>query len=145
MSTTPLDPSATEAAPQTAATETAAAVLRRLEAAWNAGDGQGFGAPYAADAAFVNIRGEHHRGRDAIAGGHAGIFATIYAGSTNRMELVDARHVADDVIVATSRNTLDVPSGPLAGIHAATSTSVLVRVGETWQIAVTHNTLEATR
>ena len=61
------------------------------------------------------------------------------------MELVDARHVADDVIVATSRNTLDAPSGPLAGIHAATSTSVLVRVGETWQIAVTHNTLEATR
>ncbi|KRC88307.1 hypothetical protein ASE25_15850 [Terrabacter sp. Root85] len=155
MSTTQLDPSATEAAPHTAATErsgadraaadTAAAVLRRLESAWNAGDGQGFGAPYAADAAFVNIRGEHHRGRDAIAGGHAGIFATIYAGSTNRMELVDARHLADDVIVATSRNTLDVPSGPLAGIHAATSTSVLVRVGETWQIAVTHNTLEATR
>lgn len=150
MSTTQLDPSATEAAPHTAgadraAADTAAAVLRRLEAAWNAGDGQGFGAPYAADAAFVNIRGEHHRGRDAIAGGHAGIFATIYAGSTNRMELVDARHLADDVIVATSRNTLDVPSGPLAGIHAATSTSVLVRVGETWQIAVTHNTLEATR
>ena len=138
MSTTQLDPSATEAAPHTAATgragrqaaDTAAAVLRRLEAAWNAGDGQRFGAPYAADATFVDIRGEHHRGRDAIAGGHAGIFATIYAGSTNRMELVDARHLADDVIVATSRNTLDVPSGPLAGIHAATSTSVLVRVGD---------------
>jgi len=155
MSTTQLDPSATEAAPRTPATDssgtvrsaadTADAVLRRLESAWNAGDGQGFGAPYAADATFVNIRGEHHRGRDAIAGGHAGILATIYAGSTNRMELTDARHLADDVIVATSRNTLDVPSGPLAGIHAATSTSILVRVGVAWQIAVTHNTLVATR
>ena len=145
MSTIELDPSATEAAQHIAATETAAAVLAGLESAWNAGDGEAFGAPYAADATFVNIRGEHHRGRGAIAGGHAAIFATIYAGSTNRMELVEARHLADDVIVATSRNTLDVPSGPLAGIHAATSTSVLVRVGDTWQVAVTHNPLEATR
>src|SRR6476469_11053092 len=111
MSTTQLGPPVALFLPDTAATEgagadtaaadTAAAVLRRLEAAWNAGDGQGFGAPYAADAAFVNIRGEHHRGRDAIAGGHEGIFATLYAGSTNRMELVDARHPAADVIVAT--------------------------------------------
>ena len=93
----------------------------------------------------MTIRGEQHRGRDAVGSGHAAIFATIYAGSTNRMALVDARHVANDVIVATSRNTLDAPSGPLAGIHAATSTSVLVRVGDTWQVAVTHNTLEATR
>ena len=150
MSTTHLDPSAAAATPHTAAADTAArdtaaGLLLRLESAWNAGDGPGFGAPYAADATFVNIRGEHHRGRDAIAGGHAGIFATIYAGSTNRMELMDARPLADDVIVATSRNSLGVPSGPLAGLHTATSTSVLVRVGDTWQIAVTHNTLEATR
>ena len=145
MSTTQPDPSATEVTQHTAATGTAAAILNRLESAWNAGDGKAFAAPYTSDATFVTIRGEHHRGRDAVGSGHAAILATIYAGSTNRMELVDARHVAEDVIVATSRNTLDAPSGPLAGIHAATSTSVLVRVGDTWQVAVTHNTLEATR
>ena len=156
MNTTQLDPSIPATvparehradAPQAAADaiEIAGAVLRRLETAWNAGDGDAFGAPYAADATFVNVRGEQHRGRGAIAGGHAAIFATIYAGSTNRMALVDARHVANDVIVATSRNSLDVPGGPLAGTHTATSTSVLLRVEETWQIVVTHNTLEATR
>jgi uncharacterized protein (TIGR02246 family) len=145
VSTTHLDPSTKRPADATDARETALTVLRRLESAWNAGDGEAFAAPYASDATFVNIRGEHHRGRDAIAGGHAGIFATIYAGSTNRMELVDARRLADDVIVATSRNTLDAPSGPLAGIHAAISTSVLVRDGATWQIMLTHNTLEVSR
>ena len=145
MSTTQLNPSTTEAGLDADAVETAAAILDRLETAWNVGDGEAFAAPYAADATFVNIRGEHHRGRDAVAGGHAAIFATIYADSTNRMEILDARFVADDVIVMTSRNTLDAPSGPLAGVHAAVSTSVLVRVGATWQIAVTHNTLEATR
>jgi uncharacterized protein (TIGR02246 family) len=138
-------PATTPAERHAEATEIAATVLGRLESAWNAGDGTAFGAPYAADATFVNVRGEHHRGRDAIAGGHAGIFATIYAGSANRMELLDSRFVADDVVVMTSRNTLDVPSGPLAGVHTATSTSVLVRVGSTWQVAVSHNTLEATR
>jgi uncharacterized protein (TIGR02246 family) len=129
------------------ATETRIAgdVLARLEAAWNTGDGHAFGAPYAEDATFVNIRGDHLRGRGVIAGGHAAIFGSIYAGSTNRMELLDARRVADDVIVMTSRNTLEAPHGPLAGVHAAVSTSVLVRTGDVWQIAVTHNTLEATR
>jgi uncharacterized protein (TIGR02246 family) len=145
VSTTQLDQSTTRSAHIAEATETANTVLTRIESAWNAGDGEAFGAPYAPDATFVTVRGEHHRGRHAIAAGHAAIFATIYAGSTNRMELVDARHIADDVIVATSRNTLDVPTGPLAGVHVATSTSVIVRAGETWQVAVTHNTLEATR
>jgi uncharacterized protein (TIGR02246 family) len=143
VSTTQLNPDTTRPGDAPDARRIAEGVLSRLESAWNAGDGVAFGAPYAPDATFVTVRGERHRGRSAIAAGHAAILATIYAGSTNRMQLVDARHVAGDVIVAASRNTLDVPSGPLAGIHVATSTSVIVRAGESWQVAATHNTLEA--
>ena len=115
-------------------------VLARLESAWNAGDGTAFGAPYQPDASFVTIRGEVAHG-PAIGAGNAAIFATIYAGSTNRMELLEAQRLSDDVIVATSRNTLEAPHGPLAGVHAAMSTSVLVRTGDEWRIAATHNTL----
>ena len=43
------------------------------------------------------------------------------------MELIGAQRISDDVIVATSRHTLDAPQGPLAGVHEAMSTSVLVR------------------
>src|SRR3954471_419763 len=57
-------------------------IIGRLEAAWNAMDGSAFAAPFAEDADFVNIRGEHFRGRPAIAAGHAVIFRTIYVGST---------------------------------------------------------------
>ena len=122
----------------------ARAVLRRLEDAWNRGDGQAFGAVYAEDAYFVTIRGEHLRGRGQIAGGHGGIFATIYAGSTNRMELIDARRIAENVVVSTSTGTLDAPHGPLQGIHTAMSTSVLVLQDDgEWLIAATHNTLVA--
>ena len=58
--------------------------VHSLEAAWNAGDGDAFAAPFAADADFVNVRAEHHRGRQAIAAGHTAIFRSIYAGSTNQ-------------------------------------------------------------
>ena len=119
-------------------------VLARLEAAWNAGDGNAFGAPYRQDASFVTIRGELNHGEE-IAAGHAQILASIYQGSTNRMELLEAQRVSDDVIVATSRNTLEAPQGPLAGVNAAMSTSVLVRSGDEWRIAATQNTLVGAR
>jgi uncharacterized protein (TIGR02246 family) len=116
-------------------------MLRQLEEAWNAGDGQAYAKAYEDDAGFVNIRGERSLGVEAIAAGHEEILATIYAGSTNHLVLVDAQRLSDDVIVATSRNTLESPSGPLAGVHHAMSTSVLHRRGGDWRIAVTHNTL----
>ena len=119
-------------------------VLARLESAWNAGDGTAFGAPYQPDASFVTIRGEMAHG-PAIGAGHAAIFATIYADSTNRMELLEAQRIGDDVIIATSRNTLEAPHGPLGGVHEAMSTSVLVRTGGEWRIASTQNTLVGTR
>ena len=71
-------------------------------------------------------------------------FTSIYAGSVNRMELVRAEQIADGVVVAISDNTLDCPSGPLQGVHRATSTSVLTRPsedGSPWLVVATHNTL----
>jgi uncharacterized protein (TIGR02246 family) len=129
--------------PQTVALD----VLERLEKAWNDGDGDAFGSNYAPEASFVTIRGEHIIGRTAIAAGHAGIFSSIYAGSVNRMDLVRAIEVSDGLVVAVSVNTLDCPSGPLAGVHRALSTSVIsTTIDENGrpQIVITHNTLVTT-
>ena len=129
-------------APGTVALE----ALRRLEAAWNDADGPAFGRVYAPDASFVTVRGEHIVGATAIGEGHGGIFSTIYAGSVNRMELVRAEAVTEGVVLAVSLNTLDCPTGPLAGRHQAMSTSILVRraTGDgSWDIVSTHNTLVA--
>ncbi len=117
-------------------------VLGRLETAWNAADGTAFGRAYAADASFVNIRGEHIVGSEAIGAGHDGIFHSIYAGSVNQMEVVSAEELAPGVVLVVSRNTLDCPTGPLAGRHQAMSSNVVVR-GEdgTWLVAASHNTL----
>jgi uncharacterized protein (TIGR02246 family) len=116
-------------------------IVKSMEAAWNAGDGAGFAAPFAADADFVTIRAEHLRGREAIGAGHAMIFRTIYAGSVNRMEVESARLLRPDVALAHVRATLDAPTGPLAGRHDARFSLVLIREAAGWQIASLHNTL----
>jgi uncharacterized protein (TIGR02246 family) len=118
-------------------------IVRELEAGWNAMDGSAFAAPFADDADFVTIRGEHFRGRPAIAAGHSGIFRTIYAGSTNRYEIETARVLRDDVALVHVHAILDVPSGPLAGRHGARFSMVLMRDAGKWEIAAFHNTIEA--
>lgn len=118
-------------------------VVHRLEAAWNAMDGAAFAADFGEDADFVNVRGEHVRGRAAIAAGHAAIFATIYAGSTNAYTVEAARLLRPDVALAHVGARLEVPGGPLAGRHAARFSLVLTREPGGWQIAAFHNTPEA--
>jgi uncharacterized protein (TIGR02246 family) len=118
-------------------------VVRRLEAAWNAMDGSAFAAPFASDADFVTIRGEHFRGRPAIAAGHAAIFRTIYAGSTNQFSIEGTRLLRPDVALVHVRSLLDAPHGPLAGRHRARFSLVLTKEAGGWEIAALHNTVEA--
>lgn len=118
-------------------------LIKQLEDGWNAADGEAFGEPFAADADFVAVRGDYHRSREAIAKGHHGIFDSIYKDSRVTDELLQARELADGVVLAHTRSDLSVPSGPLAGDHNSTSTLVLVRNGGGWQIAAFHNTLVA--
>lgn len=123
-------------------TTVAREVLLRLQTAWNDGDGTAFGALYTPDASFVNIRGEHIVGREAIGAGHSGIFSTIYAGSVNSMDLVRATAVGDGAVLAVSVNTLDCPAGPMAGTHKAMSTSLVAADDAgAWHIVSSHNTL----
>ncbi len=121
----------------------AAEPIGRLERAWNEADGRAFGEPFAPDADFLTIRGEHLHGREAIAAGHQAIFDSIYKGSSTDFELTGARELSDDVILAHATAVLRAPSGPLAGEHSAVQSLVLVRGGDGWEIAGFHNTLMA--
>src|SRR3954466_6288161 len=100
-------------------------VVSDLEKAWNAADGAAFARPFAGDADFVNIRGEHFRTRDAIAKGHQGIFDTIYKGSAVRLQVSAVRALAPAVLLAHVKSILEVPTGPLAGRHNALFTMVM--------------------
>ena len=126
--------------PTTLATETFAA----LERAWNAGDGPGYGAPFADETDFVNVRGEHHRGDAEYLGrAHQGIFDSVYAGSTVRYEVAVARSLAPGVVLAVAYATLEAPQGPLQGVTEARITVVMTEQEGRWVISAFHNTLVA--
>jgi uncharacterized protein (TIGR02246 family) len=118
-------------------------IVGALESAWNAMDAEAFAAPFAEDADFVNIRGEHFRGRPAIAAGHVALFRGIYAGSTNQYTVEDARLLRPEVALVRVRSALGVPRGPFAGRHGARFTLVLTKQRHGWEITSLHNTLEA--
>ena len=106
-------------------------------------DGSAFAAPFAADAEFVNIRGEYFRGRGAIAAGHTALFQGIYAGSTNHCAVEGTRLLRPEVALVRVHSVLHAPQGPLAGRHAARFSLVLTKEAGSWEIAALHNTLEA--
>lgn len=71
--------------------------------------------------------GEHLRGRSAIAAGHAEIFRTIYAGSTNHYTIEGARLLGPEVALVHVHALMDAPHGPLAGRHGARFSLVLTK------------------
>jgi uncharacterized protein (TIGR02246 family) len=89
----------------------------------------------------VNIRGEHHRTREAIGNGHQAIFNSVYKGSVVRLEVAAVRALAPEVLLAHVKGTLKAPTGPLAGEHRSLFSFVLVRDKNSWHIATLHNTL----
>ena len=119
----------------------ARAFYAQIEKAWNAADGAAFAEPFAADASFVDIRGEAHDGAPAVAEGHQAIFDSIYRGSTVGYDLDLARTVSESVLLTRARATLMVPGGPLAGTHRSVLTTILQRTDDGWSAVAFHNTL----
>ena len=118
-------------------------IVYELEKGWNAADGAGFARPFAEDADFVNIRGEHFRTREAISKGHQTIFDTIYKGSSVHFEVSSVRALDSGILLAHVKSTLRAPSGPLQGEHHSLFTIVAIQDGNQWRIAAFHNTLVA--
>jgi len=128
-------------APTVDARTIASALFDHMVGAWNRADGDGFGEVFADGATFVDIRGVQHDGVAEIACGHQAILDTIYAGSTVRYDVEQARLVAPASIVANVAATLDVPNGPAAGIRHSRITATLVPRGDGWAVAAFHNTI----
>ena len=127
---------------QTEPTTVAAEKFEQLEQAWNRADGAAFGAAFADETDFVNVRGEHHRGDGAAIGrAHQEIFDSIYAGSSVRYRVDVAREIAPGTILASVAATLDAPSGPMRGVNDARITAVITEQDDRWAIEAFHNTL----
>ncbi len=115
-------------------------VAAQLTAAWNAANGERYGALFTADAGFIDIRGDLHRSRVAIGRGHQAIFDTIYRGSSVSYVVVSAITLGT-VVVAQMRVDMNAPGAPLPPNDGSMATAVLVDDGGVWRIAAFHNTL----
>jgi uncharacterized protein (TIGR02246 family) len=70
-----------------------AALVGEVERAWNAHDMSRFGACFAEDADFINVRGWWWRGRGEIERNHALLHETIFNNSSMELERASTREV----------------------------------------------------
>jgi uncharacterized protein (TIGR02246 family) len=129
-------------------------IIVRAEAAWNASDAAGFCAAMADDVDFINVLGEHHRGRETVARGHQHIFATIYKDSRVRYTVESLRFIRPDVALAFIHADLlsRLPPNAIASaarqsriddeMHKsqARPTMILAKDDGRWRIVAFHNT-----
>ena len=115
-------------------------ILKQIEAAWNAGDSQGFARFFAEDANFIQIYGHQGDGRPAIEGAHRIIFDTVYKGSQANYVLRSIRFVRPDVAVVFVQAHLKFWEGNEAREMDARPTFTMAKEQGQWQIVAFQNT-----
>ena len=115
-------------------------VVRQVQDAWNAHDGKAFATPFALDADYVTVRGEHAKGREAIEKGHTEIFTTIYKDSHNVGTVKSIRFLRPDVAVVQGEWNLEFRAGGEARKGHAMNTMVMTKDNGKWSIAAFQNT-----
>ncbi|PRY00679.1 SgcJ/EcaC family oxidoreductase [Allonocardiopsis opalescens] len=131
-----------------AAEQEIAALLDRMNAAWNAGDADAYGAVFTDDAAYVVFDGTLLHGRAAIADLHRMLFAGPLRGTrlTGGAGQPDGsgplvRLLADGVahIVTDGGMAMQPQAAPDPG-HDSRVSLVAVREADGWRLAAFHNT-----
>lgn len=110
-------------------------IMTKLQAAWSVGDGEAFASAFTHDADFVNIVGDVVRGKAHIAAHHDEIFASVYKGSTMRVDSLRATEIAPGVATIEARATVISSFGEL-GTHAL---AVIIEHDQDWAIRSFHN------
>ncbi|MFN2393965.1 MAG: SgcJ/EcaC family oxidoreductase, partial [Pyrinomonadaceae bacterium] len=75
-------------------------IVHTMESGWNSHDGVMFSSPFAADADYVIVNGDHVSGKPAIEEGHTALFTGIYKESRNKANVKSIRFIRPDVAIA---------------------------------------------
>ncbi len=122
-------------------------IFEAQQAAWIAGDGPAWSQAFAADAKFVNIRGDAFHGRTAIAEQHARIFAGPFQGSHTTITIESYTLLAPGVAQIATLHEVTCFKFLPPGINATTPGTLKTRMtyigvehdGQ-WQLAFAQNT-----
>ncbi|MFF8692851.1 SgcJ/EcaC family oxidoreductase [Streptomyces sp. NPDC015144] len=115
------------------------ALLGRLAAAWNAGDGAAYGAEFTADATYITYVGTLYTGAAEIGAAHQDLFGSLLKGTRLASETVGIRRTGPGTALAVTRG--DVHKGARPGRLGKIQTYALVlgAAGE-WKVAAFQNT-----
>jgi uncharacterized protein (TIGR02246 family) len=123
-----------------------AAVLALVSAfadTWNGHDMDAMHALDSDDVEWVNITGNHWRGRADVQRGHANIHRTIFASTGMSVETMSARSIASDVavVVATMHfGPIVTPTGDEIADQKTRGSFTMVKRDAHWRIVHFHNT-----
>lgn len=113
------------------------AALRRIVAAWDAGDADAFAAEFTDDASYVIYTGTAYTGRRVIAASHEPVLRKWRKGSRMEVRVRSARLLADGVAVVVT----DGGIGTRRRIRRdKVQTFTFVRTGDAWRCAAFQNT-----
>jgi len=117
------------------------AFVRRLQAAQQAEDVEGFMKLFAEDSVWTTAHGKRIVGRDAIHAFTETVLPGAMQESTARYDVERIAFLRPDVAVVNVRQRpVTMAGAPLAGAPEGRPTYVLTREGEDWLIAAAQNT-----
>jgi uncharacterized protein (TIGR02246 family) len=120
-------------------------IVKKLEQAWNNGDGVAWTTQFLDDADFVHILGRFFHGSRDIEQGYRTIFDTIYKGSHNRYQVENVRFLRLDVAVVFIRASLTwFLNGQEQHIQARPTLVAEKNSFGEWKITVFQNTMIST-
>lgn len=116
------------------------AVLRRLEEAWERGDGTAYGAEFTPDASYVTFVGTRYRGAEEIGRSHDVMFASFLKGTRLVTQELELTFPGPDVAVVVTRGD-NVRGAQVPRQLPKVQTYTLVRDdADTWRIVSFQNT-----
>ena len=120
--------------------EVAGEIASGFDGAWNEHDMSALGQAFHHDATFVNVIGTCMRGREDIERGHGVAHAGPYRNSALRTEVLDARQIVPDLIVAHLRTELRGDERAPGQVQPTLLTLAIERRAGAWKIIAAHNT-----
>jgi uncharacterized protein (TIGR02246 family) len=108
--------------------------------AWNQHDMDSLAGLFHEDAGFVNVRGSYLIGREQIRAQHATVHSGPYKDSVVRVQVVDVRELAPDVLLAHVRTELDGDPRASGQTRHSLVTFVIERRAGVWRFTAAHNT-----
>ena len=115
-------------------------LVQTLEDGWTQKDGNLFAKPFAENADYVVVNGMYIKGRPAIAGGHQGIFNSVYKETFIKTNVTNIRYLRPDIAVAHADAHMTGTSNGQVVDRKARMTLMVEKTKSGWEIAAFHNT-----